>query len=146
MTLAVPSLEAAGIVFVATGAFYYFNVFGAGDSRLTTAAALFAGLGDVVEFARLIALAGTLTLASAAFPISWPLHAQAIHRADFPPPAPAHHRVATGRPDRKRTLVFHGEVDCFKSRRSSIRERERLRPFSRRTWPVPHRCVARLRC
>lgn len=52
------SIEAAGLVFLVTAVLYYFNVFGAGNSKLMTAVALFAGLGHLLQFVFLTALAG----------------------------------------------------------------------------------------
>ncbi len=46
----ISSLEAAGIVFVITSALYAFHFMGAGDSKLMTAVALFAGLGQLPLF------------------------------------------------------------------------------------------------
>lgn len=52
------ALGAAGLVFLVTGVMYYFDVFGAGDSKLMTVAALFSGLGHLVQFACLTTIAG----------------------------------------------------------------------------------------
>lgn len=63
----VSSLAAAAIVFVATGALYAFNIMGAGDSKLMTVVALFAGLGHLAQFVVVTAFAGgVLALASLA--------------------------------------------------------------------------------
>jgi prepilin peptidase CpaA len=52
------SVEAAGFVFLVTAALYYFNIFGAGDSKLMTAVALFAGLGHLLQVVFMTTLAG----------------------------------------------------------------------------------------
>ena len=46
----ISSLEAAAIVFVVTAALFAFGVLGAGDSKLMTVVALFAGLGQLPLF------------------------------------------------------------------------------------------------
>jgi prepilin peptidase CpaA len=51
-------LAAAAIVFVVTYILYHFNIFGAGDSKLFSAAALFIGLDHLAMFALLSVLAG----------------------------------------------------------------------------------------
>ncbi len=52
------SLAAAFIVFACSCALYYFGIVGAGDSKLATAVALFAGLGRLPEFIFYMSLAG----------------------------------------------------------------------------------------
>lgn len=52
------SLEAAGVAFLISFGLYAFGVIGAGDSKLLTVAALFAGLSQLVSFLVLVALAG----------------------------------------------------------------------------------------
>jgi prepilin peptidase CpaA len=54
------SLGAAAIVFVLSAAFYSFGVMGAGDSKLMTAVALFAGLSHLPQFLVITAIAGGL--------------------------------------------------------------------------------------
>jgi prepilin peptidase CpaA len=54
------SLGAALIVFAASCALYAFRVFGAGDSKLLTVTALFAGMSRLPHFLVLVALAGGL--------------------------------------------------------------------------------------
>lgn len=51
-------LAAAGLTFAVTFALYYFNVFGAGDAKLFSAAALFAGLSRLGTFALITVLIG----------------------------------------------------------------------------------------
>jgi len=53
-------LAAAAIVFVVTYGLYHFNVFGAGDAKLFSAAALFAGLEHLAMLVVLTTLAGGL--------------------------------------------------------------------------------------
>lgn len=53
-------LGAAAITLTATYLLYCFNVFGAGDAKLFSAAALFAGLSNLTNFAVLTVLAGGL--------------------------------------------------------------------------------------
>jgi prepilin peptidase CpaA len=61
----VSSLAAAGIVLLTTGVLYAFGLLGAGDSKLMTAVALFAGLGHLVQFVLVTIIAGgVLALAS----------------------------------------------------------------------------------
>jgi prepilin peptidase CpaA len=55
---AVSSLEAAGLALAITVALYAFKIIGAGDSKLFSAAALFAGIGYLPYFAFATALAG----------------------------------------------------------------------------------------
>jgi prepilin peptidase CpaA len=52
------SLEAAGVIFLISFALYAFGVIGAGDSKLLTVTALFAGLPHLVSFLVLVALVG----------------------------------------------------------------------------------------
>jgi prepilin peptidase CpaA len=52
------SLEAAGLVFGVTVALYAFGIFGAGDSKMFTGAALFMGMGYLPYFLLMTALAG----------------------------------------------------------------------------------------
>jgi prepilin peptidase CpaA len=52
------ALEAAGIALAASVAFYALNIMGAGDSKLFTAVALFAGMGYLLLLAVATALAG----------------------------------------------------------------------------------------
>ena len=52
------SLEAALIAFAASCALYVFRVVGAGDSKLLTVTALFAGMAKLPHFLVLVALAG----------------------------------------------------------------------------------------
>ena len=54
------ALGAAGIAFVVTYGLYHFDIVGAGDAKLFTAAALFAGMKFLPLFALLTALAGGL--------------------------------------------------------------------------------------
>ena len=54
------ALGAAGIAFVVTYGLYHFDIIGAGDAKLFTAAALFAGMKFLPLFALLTALAGGL--------------------------------------------------------------------------------------
>lgn len=54
----VSSLEAALICFVISCALYAFGVVGAGDSKLLTVTALFAGMAGLAEFLVFVALAG----------------------------------------------------------------------------------------
>ena len=59
------SLAASGIVLLTTGVFCAFKLLGAGDSKLMTAVALFAGLGHLVQFVLVTVIAGgALALAS----------------------------------------------------------------------------------
>ncbi len=59
------SLAAAGIILLTTGVLYAFRLLGAGDSKLMTAVALFAGLAHLVQFALATVIAGgVLALAS----------------------------------------------------------------------------------
>jgi prepilin peptidase CpaA len=59
------SLAAAGIVLLTTGVLYAFGLLGAGDSKLMTAVALFAGLEHLVQFVLVTVIAGgVLALAS----------------------------------------------------------------------------------
>lgn len=51
-------LAAAAIVLLATYALYHFDIFGAGDSKLFSAAALFMGLPNLATFCLLSVLAG----------------------------------------------------------------------------------------
>lgn len=51
-------LAAAAIVLLVTYALYHFNIFGAGDSKLFSAAALFMGLPHLATFCLLAVLAG----------------------------------------------------------------------------------------
>jgi prepilin peptidase CpaA len=61
----VSSLEAALIAFVASCALYAFRVVGAGDSKLLTVTALFAGMTKLPHFLVLVALTGgVIALAS----------------------------------------------------------------------------------
>lgn len=53
-------LGAAAIVFAITYLLYHFNVFGAGDAKLFSAAALFAGLSHLATFVILTLVAGGL--------------------------------------------------------------------------------------
>jgi prepilin peptidase CpaA len=52
------ALAAAAIAFVAGYAFYHFGLMGAGDAKLFAAAALFAGLSHLMQFALITALLG----------------------------------------------------------------------------------------
>ena len=52
------SLEAAGIAFVVTYALYAFGIFGAGDAKLFSALALFAGMKTILPFAVITTLVG----------------------------------------------------------------------------------------
>ena len=52
------SLEAAGISFVVTYALYAFGIFGAGDAKLFSALALFAGMKSVLAFAVITTFVG----------------------------------------------------------------------------------------
>jgi prepilin peptidase CpaA len=54
----VSSLEAALISFVVSCGLYAFRVVGAGDSKLLTVTALFAGMSSLLQFLVLVALAG----------------------------------------------------------------------------------------
>lgn len=56
----VSSLEAAGVILLATSVLYAFNLFGAGDSKLMTAVALFAGLHHLAQFVLVTVLVGGL--------------------------------------------------------------------------------------
>jgi prepilin peptidase CpaA len=61
------SLAAAGITLLTTGVLYAFRLLGAGDSKLMTVVALFAGLGHLVQFVLVTVIAGgVLALASLA--------------------------------------------------------------------------------
>lgn len=52
------ALAAAAIAFAIGYAFYHFGLMGAGDTKLFTAGALFAGLGWLMQFALITALLG----------------------------------------------------------------------------------------
>jgi prepilin peptidase CpaA len=52
------SLEAAAIAFVVTYALYAFRIFGAGDAKLFSALALFAGMKTILSFAVITTLVG----------------------------------------------------------------------------------------
>lgn len=52
------SIEAAGIMFLLTVGLYMMKVVGAGDSKLVTAAALFAGMQSLLMFLLMMSLAG----------------------------------------------------------------------------------------
>lgn len=52
------AIEAAVIMFVLTVGLYMMKVIGAGDSKLVSAAALFAGMNQLLTFALLMSLAG----------------------------------------------------------------------------------------
>jgi prepilin peptidase CpaA len=54
----VSGLEAGALVFVVTVALYAFRIFGAGDSKMFSAAALFMGMGYLPYFLLVTALAG----------------------------------------------------------------------------------------
>lgn len=54
------ALGAAAIAFVASCGMYLFGVLGAGDSKLLTVTGLFVGLGGLLPFLLLVALAGGL--------------------------------------------------------------------------------------
>jgi prepilin peptidase CpaA len=54
----ISALEAAGISFVASLGFYALRVLGAGDSKLLTVTALFAGLAQLPQFLVYVALSG----------------------------------------------------------------------------------------
>jgi len=61
------SLAAAGITLLTTGGLYAFRLLGAGDSKLMTVVALFAGLGHLFQFVLVTVIAGgVLALASLA--------------------------------------------------------------------------------
>ena len=61
------SLAAAGITLLTTGVLYAFRLLGAGDSKLMTVVALFAGLGHLFQFVLVTVIAGgVLALASLA--------------------------------------------------------------------------------
>src|SRR4051812_17832124 len=52
------ALGAATIVFICSSALYAFGIVGAGDSKLASAVALFAGIGRLPEFILYMSLAG----------------------------------------------------------------------------------------
>jgi prepilin peptidase CpaA len=54
------ALAAAAIGFAVTFALYWFNIFGAGDAKLFSAAALFTGLAGLAQFALFTTLVGGL--------------------------------------------------------------------------------------
>ena len=54
----VSALEAGGIAFVVTFALYFFNIIGAGDTKLFAATALFVGLGGLILFTLATVFAG----------------------------------------------------------------------------------------
>lgn len=56
----VSSLGAALVIFVISCALYYFGIVGAGDSKLVTVMALFAGLAHLLQFIFYMSLAGGL--------------------------------------------------------------------------------------
>lgn len=56
----VSSLGAALVIFVISCALYYFGIVGAGDSKLVTVTALFAGLAHLLQFIFYMSLAGGL--------------------------------------------------------------------------------------
>lgn len=56
----VSSLSAALVIFVISSALYYFGIVGAGDSKLVTVTAMFAGLAHLLQFIFYMSLAGGL--------------------------------------------------------------------------------------